>query len=83
MLARRDAPTEKQGNIIIPTTSGAAPPMTGVVIETGAGCKWLARGDRIVFSRYAGIEWDYRGQQRLFIAEADVLARINEGEYGP
>jgi len=85
ILVKRVEEEEKsRGGIIIPDTAKEKP-MEGKVIAAGKG-KMLEKGkvrrldvkkgDRILFSKYAGIEVKIGGEEHLIIREDDVLGVI-------
>jgi len=87
ILVKRVEEEEKsRGGIIIPDTAKEKP-MEGKVIAAGKG-KMLEKGkvrrldvkkgDRILFSKYAGIEVKIGGEEHLIIREDDVLGVIEQ-----
>jgi chaperonin GroES len=70
------------GGIIIPDTAKEKP-QQGKVISVGPGRRddkgnliavEISKGDRILFSKYAGTEVNLDGEEHLIISEDDVLA---------
>ena len=50
---------------------------TGRVLENGERVAFeVAEGDRIIFSKYAGTEVKYEGNEYLILRESDILAVI-------
>jgi len=87
ILVKRVEEEEKtSGGIIIPDTAKEKP-MEGKVVAVGKG-KVLEdgkvmpldvnKGDRILFSKYAGTEVKIEGQEHLIIREEDVLGVIEK-----
>jgi len=87
ILVKRVEEEEKtSGGIIIPDTAKEKP-MEGKVVAVGKG-KVLEdgkvmpldvnKGDRILFSKYAGTEVKIGGQEHLIIREEDVLGVIEK-----
>jgi len=87
ILVKRIEEEEKtSGGIIIPDTAKEKP-MEGKVVAVGKG-KVLEdgkvmpldvnKGDRILFSKYAGTEVKIGGQEHLIIREEDVLGVIEQ-----
>jgi len=87
ILVKRVEEEEKtSGGIIIPDTAKEKP-MEGKVVAVGKG-KVLEdgkvmpldvnKGDRILFSKYAGTEVKIGGQEHLIIREEDVLGVIEQ-----
>lgn len=82
LVKRLDDGTKKYGNIIIPDTA-AEKPMQGEVLAVGKGKvkkdgtrqpPAVKTGDRIVFSKWSGDEFEYDGEKFLMLSEDDVLA---------
>jgi len=70
------------GGIIIPDTAKEKPSQ-GRVVHAGAGRRddkgklipmEVQKGDRVLFSKYAGSEVKLEGEEHLIISEDDVLA---------
>ena len=83
LLVKRLEEEEKtKGGIIIPDTAKEKP-QEGKVIAVGGGKvnedgktvpMDVKKGDRILFSKYAGTEITLNGEEHLIIREDDVLA---------
>jgi chaperonin GroES len=83
LLVKRIEEEEKtKGGIIIPDTAKEKP-QEGRVVAVGPGkmndeCKLIplsvGKGDRILFSKYAGTEIKLEGEEHLIVREDDVLA---------
>ena len=87
ILVRRDeAQTKTESGIYLPET-GKEKPKTGIVEAVGTGALntetgeriplSLSKGDRIIFSSYAGTEIKLNDQDLLIMSEDDVLAVID------
>lgn len=67
------------GGIIIPDTAREKP-LTGIVVAAGPGKKdepvTVKAGDRVLFGKYAGTEFQYEHEQLLIMRESDILAII-------
>ncbi len=72
----------REGGILIPDTAKEKP-QQGKVIAAGSGkvmedgkvrALLVATGDRVLFTKYAGAEFQFDGEQHLIIREDDVLA---------
>jgi chaperonin GroES len=87
ILIKRVGEEEKtKGGIIIPDTAKEKP-MQGKVIAVGKGkvtekgqviAPDVKKGDRILFSKYAGTEVKIDGKEHLIIREDDILGIIEE-----
>jgi len=87
ILVKRIEEEEKtSGGIIIPDTAKEKP-MEGKVVAVGKGKLSedgklmpldLKKGDRILFSKYAGTEVKIEGEEHLIMREDDVLGVIEK-----
>lgn len=85
ILVKREPPKDKsKGGIIIPDTH-QEPPVIGKVLAVGSGAILqsgerrpldVAVGDRVLFSKHAGIEIEVDGEKLLIMGEHDVHARV-------
>ncbi len=74
----------KKGGIIIPDTAKERP-QEGKIVEVGEGKMTddgkliplkVKKGQKILFSKYAGTEFEMGNEQYLIMRESDVLAII-------
>jgi chaperonin GroES len=84
LVVRVEAEQKTAGGIIIPDTAKEKP-IEGNVVATGPGKRdengerapmELKKGDRVLFSTYAGTEIKIDGVDHLFMREDDVLGVI-------
>ncbi len=84
LVKRIDEEETTKGGIIIPDTAKEKP-QEGKVIAAGKGKVNdegkvhpldVKRGDRVLFSKYAGTEVNIEGEEHLIIREDDVLGVI-------
>ena len=82
LVERVEEETQSKGGILIPDTAKEKP-QQGKVIAAGGGKVMedgkarpllVAAGDRVLFTKYAGSEFELDGEQQLIIREDDVLA---------
>jgi chaperonin GroES len=82
IVKRLDEDETTAGGIIIPDTAKEKPSQ-GRVIHAGAGRRddagklipmEVQKGDRVLFSKYAGTDVTLDGDEHLIISEDDVLA---------
>jgi chaperonin GroES len=78
VIIKPEALAEKTaGGIIIPDTAKEKPQL-GVVIAAGPGKKdepvTVKQGDKVLYGKYAGTEFQYEGQQLLIMRESDIFA---------
>jgi len=85
LVERVEEEAKTKGGILIPDTAKEKP-QQGRVIAAGDGkvmedgkLRALAvrEGDRVLFTRYAGTEFQVDGEQQFIIREDDVLAILN------
>ena len=86
ILVRRMKEDEKTaGGIIIPDTAKEKP-QKGEVVATGNGRVnedgkvfplEVKKGDQVLFSKYAGTDLKFAGEEYLMITENDVLGILN------
>jgi chaperonin GroES len=76
---------EKRGSIIIPDTAKEKPSQ-GEIFEVGPGRKTeegkliemeIKKGDKVLYSKYAGTEFRLGDDELMIMRESDVLAIIN------
>jgi chaperonin GroES len=81
LVKRVDEESTTAGGIIIPDTAKVKP-QVGKVISTGIGKAGddgnvvpleVKKGDRVLFSKYAGTEVNIESEEHLIIREEDVL----------
>ncbi len=74
----------RKGGIIIPDTAKERP-QEGTIIEVGSGkldengkriALEVKKGDRVIFSKYAGNEIEIEGEEFIIMRESDILAVI-------
>jgi chaperonin GroES len=87
LIVRRDeAETKTASGIFLPET-GKEKPKTGIVEAVGDGALntdtgsriplTVRKGDRVIFSSYAGTEVKLNDQELLIMSEDDILAVID------
>ena len=83
---RLDQESKTVGGIIIPD-SAQEKPQEGKIIAVGSGKRLkdgrvqkldVKKGDRILFSQYAGVEIKVEGEDRLILNESDILGVLEE-----
>ena len=82
LIQRIEEEEKTRGGIIIPDTAKEKP-QEGRVIAAGPGKRGddgklrpmdVNKGDRVLFSKYAGSEITLEGEEHLIVREDDVLA---------
>jgi chaperonin GroES len=85
LVTRVEEEQKTAGGIIIPDTAKEKP-QEGKVVAVGPGKRddsgqrqplEVKKGDRILFSKYAGTEIKIDGQEHIFMREDDILAILN------
>lgn len=84
LIERVEAETKTAGGIVLPE-SAKEKPREGVVIAVGDGRLGddgkrndlqVAKGDRVIFSSYAGTEIKHGGHEYLIVREDEILAVV-------
>lgn len=84
LVKRLEAETKTKGGIVLPDTAKEKP-KEGKVVEVGTGkllksgerAKFqVKKGDRVIFSPYAGTEVKVEGEEYLLVNEDDILAVV-------
>ena len=82
LVKRVEEESKTKGGILIPDTAKEKP-QQGQVIAAGGGKVMkdgtvrpllVVPGDRVLFTKFAGSEFQFDGEQHLIIREDDVLA---------
>ena len=75
-----------KGGIILPDTAKEKP-QEGEVVEVGPGrvgddgnriAMELEKGDRVIYSKFAGTEYKDEDEDYLILRESDILAKISD-----
>jgi chaperonin GroES len=85
VVRRLDAQEVTAGGIVLPETAKEKPKEgkiisvgPGKVLDSGERSKvQLKKGDRVLFTSYAGTEVEVDGEEYLIMSEDDVLAVVN------
>jgi len=85
VIVKRVGEEEKtKGGIIIPDTAKEKP-IEGIVVAVGSGkseeggkkiALEVKKGDRVLFSKYAGTEIMIEGEEHLIMKEEDIIAIV-------
>ena len=80
VMKRFEAEEKTQGGIILSGQAKEQPQMAEIV-AAGPGTKdekmELAAGDKVVFSKYAGTEIKYQGEEYIIVKQEDILAKVD------
>ena len=84
LVKRFDAVEKTAGGIVLPDAAKEKPKEgkiialgDGKLLDSGARAKFqVKKGDRVVFTSYAGTEIDIDGEEYLLMSEDDILAII-------
>ena len=82
LVKRLEAVDTTKGGIVLPDTAKEKPKEgkviavgDGKLLEDGTRAKFqVKKGDRILFSSYAGTEVKYQGEEYMIMSESDILA---------
>lgn len=86
IVKRDEAENKSKGGIYIPDV-GKEPPTRGVVVAAGPGIRrddgsyaeiHVKAGDKILFSKYGGVEVKFDEVEHLIINSDDILAVIDD-----
>jgi len=75
-----------KGGIVLPDTAKEKP-QEGEVVAVGPGKLGedgkriemeVKKGDRVIYAKYAGLEWKHDGEEYLILRESDILAKLNK-----
>ena len=79
VIKKLEAEEKTQGGIILANAAKEKPQMAEVV-AVGPGTKdevmELSAGDKVVFSKYAGTEIKYNGEEYTIMSQGDILAIV-------
>ena len=84
LIQRVEAEEKTAGGILLPE-SAKEKPKEGIVISTGEGKTLdngekstfsVAKGDRVLFTSYAGTDVKYDGEEYIIMREDDILAIV-------
>ena len=80
VMKRFEAEEKTQGGNILSGQAKEQPQMAEIV-AAGPGTKdekmELAAGDKVVFSKYAGTEIKYQGEEYIIMKQEDILAKVD------
>ena len=85
LVKRLEAETKTKGGIVLPDNAREKP-REGKIVAVGAGklnkdgtrAKFqVKKGDRVIFSSYAGTEIKVEGEELLILGEDDILAIVD------
>ena len=75
-----------KGGIVLPDTVKEKP-QEGEIVAAGPGKLGddgkriemeVKKGDRVIYSKYAGTEWKDKSEEYLILREADILAKVGK-----
>ena len=79
VIKKLDAEEKTKGGIIL-TSSAQEKPQMAEVMAVGPGTKdedmELKAGDKVVFSKYAGTEVKFQGEEYTIMSQSDILAVV-------
>ena len=71
--------TKTASGLILPD-SAKEKPLTGTVVAAGNGTKdqplTVKVGDKVLYGKFAGTEFEFEGKDYLFMRESDIVAII-------
>ena len=81
-----DKEEKTKSGIVLPDTVKEKP-QEGEVVAAGPGKLGddgkrvemeVKKGDKVIYSKYAGTEWKDKAQEYLILREADILAKVGK-----
>ena len=79
VIKKLEAEEKTEGGIIL-TSSAQEKPQMADVVAVGPGTKdeemELKAGDKVVFSKYAGTDVKYEGEEYTIMSQGDILAVV-------
>ncbi len=75
-----------KGGIVLPDTVKEKP-QEGEIVAAGPGKLGddgqriemeVKKGDKVIYSKYAGTEWKDKSEEYLILREADILAKVGK-----
>ena len=79
VIKKLEAEEKTEGGIIL-ASAAKEKPQTAEVVAVGPGTKdegmELSAGDKVVFSKYAGTEIKYNGEEYTIMSQGDILAIV-------
>ena len=75
-----------KGGLVIPDTAKEKP-QEGEIVAVGPGKLGedgkriemeVKKGVRVIYAKYAGLEWKHDGEEYLILRESDILAKLNK-----
>lgn len=79
VLKRMEAEEKTKSGIVLPGTAKEQPQLAEV-LAVGSGTEEVKMevevGDQVIFSKYAGTEVKYDGEEYLIVSQKDILAVV-------
>ena len=79
LIKKLEAEEKSAGGILL-TSSAKEKPQMAEVVAVGPGTKdepmELKTGDKVVFSKYAGTDIKYEGEEYTLMSQSDILATV-------
>ena len=79
VIKKLEAEEKTEGGIIL-TSSAKEQPQMAEIVAVGPGTKdedmEVKAGDKIVFSKYAGTDVKFRGEEYTIMSQSDILAVV-------
>jgi len=85
LIKRAEAEEKTKGGIILTSSAKEAPQMAeviavgpGAVVDGKLVPMDVKKGDKVIFSKYAGTEINFEGEDYIIVAQKDVLAVVGK-----
>jgi co-chaperonin GroES (HSP10) len=77
VAVRREKQAEKLlSGLYVPVEAQQIPKQEGVVVSVGEKCEVLKVGDRVAWSKFVGIGFEYDNQELVLMLEDEVIGVI-------
>jgi co-chaperonin GroES (HSP10) len=65
-----------RGVVIVTPEQLEEQPVEAMVLEVGAGCRYVKPGERVLLNRYSSSDFEFAGETVCLVDEYEVLARV-------
>lgn len=80
LVQRIENKEQKIGSIIVPDSAKEKPQM-GEILEVGNDDdikELFSKGDKVLFAKYSGSEFELEGQEYIILQRSDILAKVTD-----
>ena len=82
IIVQRKKEERTSGGIILPPSAqeGSLKATEGIIIAVGESAEGVMVGDKILFGKYSGSDFQHNREKFIIMNDTDVLCRIEENE---